>query len=358
MTVLYWFTVKSIHCNLGAQFEQAFTLILINRTSPPTCDSIWLVWWNLIIAKTNSWFFSDRWNTFRLSASPSFKVYVSVVPPTSLPSILHCHVCVCYSSAPNNLTHVSEVVSLCAGSQSISCSIEWGKTHKHVDLTVGGVGLLCVHSWSSLCISAGFNSLMSQAENFLQVANSVFPCASSVSLNGKYKELFLTTLFCCLVLLMHDWVSCCLQFNSTVEYVVWLSLAAECVPEVVTNDVLDDGVGGHAAEYWNLIMVINDDHHIFLIHFEYTHDGFNPSHSAYIQGPSKHFIINSLYYFPLALSHLIYPRQLHRAIETVIQECFAQTHTHTLTDMCSYNNRWVLVEILSCQLEYMCQPSC
>lgn len=82
---------------------------------------------------------------------------------------------------------------------------------------------------------------------------------------------------------MHDWVSCCLQFNSTVEYVVWWSLAAECVPEVVTNDVLDDGVGGNdavAAEDWNLIMIINEDHHIFLIHFEYTHDGFNPSRSA------------------------------------------------------------------------------
>lgn len=85
MTVLYWFTVKSIHCNLGTQFEQAFTLTLINRTSQPTCDSIWLVWRNLIIAKTNSWCFSDRWNPFRLSASPSCKVYVSLVPPTSLP---------------------------------------------------------------------------------------------------------------------------------------------------------------------------------------------------------------------------------------------------------------------------------
>lgn len=43
-----------------------------------------------------------------------------------------------------NLARVSEVVSLCERSHLISCSIEWGKTHKH-NLTEGG-GCLCVPS--------------------------------------------------------------------------------------------------------------------------------------------------------------------------------------------------------------------
>lgn len=50
---------------------------------------------------------------------------------------------VCYFSVPSNSTRVSEVGSLCVRSHSISCSIEWGKTHKHIDLTVG--------EWVALC---------------------------------------------------------------------------------------------------------------------------------------------------------------------------------------------------------------
>lgn len=76
-------------------------------------------------------------------SAPLFKTFIFL--RLSSPSLfgLVCCVPVCYFSVPNNLTLVSEVGSLCARSHSISCSIEWGKTHKHIDLTVG--------EWVALC---------------------------------------------------------------------------------------------------------------------------------------------------------------------------------------------------------------
>lgn len=72
-----------------------------------------------------------------------------------------------------NLARVSEVVSLCERSHFISCSIEWGKTHKH-NLTEGGV---FVYLADPVCGSVG--------ENLLQIPNIV-----RVHGTRKYIQLF------------------------------------------------------------------------------------------------------------------------------------------------------------------------
>lgn len=86
-----------------------------------------------------------------------------------------------------NSARVSEVVSLCERSHFISCSIEWGKTHKH-NLTEGG-GVF-VYLADPVCGSVG--------ENLLQIPNIV-PC----TWNTKIHPVVLTRLFFRPLQLMH-----------------------------------------------------------------------------------------------------------------------------------------------------------
>lgn len=129
---------------------------------------------DVFVEKSDNW----KFNLLTPSRQKLFSVFMQLIC-AAFTSVLNVGFSrwTCLLLCSNISAHVSEVSSLCMRSQPVSCSIEWGKR------TQTSSGLLCVHSWSCLCISAAFSYHPIQAESLFKFP---FRCVF-LSLNGKYK---------------------------------------------------------------------------------------------------------------------------------------------------------------------------